>query len=394
MQLTHNDGDRQSHHPPAWCHVYKSTNPSSIRTQACSIAYIEASKSSIRNRNRRANTKLHKQQRILVEVIVPTNIKQNLLSELDTDNDIVVVDGGDVGNPPISPPDDVKWHCLSIHEGNHLHVQDETNPHLGLTSIRVGGCLPFIRMPRQQSLDLIRNVGMSDIVAALEACEELKPTPLKRGGGKQVFGDYGKRVQYTSAGVQVSRNSSEVLKYNTYLENLPVCHRLILMKLMTYAELSFESLVDHEVLSHVHHAKQVVPFNTMNMPSDSSQLKYYGALAFGCNVFLRCHTDDDFTMSMIQVHLKGKDRYDVNDDIVVYFCFPTLGCAVPLRPGDFLIFNALIPHCVSSRCRQEDDIMITSAYLKTSVVGMNNNKLPVTSEQSSLADKYRNSINN
>ena len=232
MQLTHNDGDRQSHHPPAWCHVYKSTNPSSIRTQACSIAYIEASKSSIRNRNRRANTKLRKQQRILVEVIVPTNIKQNLLSELDTDNDIVVVDGGDVGNPPISPPDDVKWHCLSIHEGNHLHVQDETNPHLGLTSIRVGGCLPFIRMPRQQSLDLIRNVGMSDIVAALEACEELKPTPLKRGGGKQVFGDYGKRVQYTSAGVQVSRNSCEVLKYNTYLENLPVCHRLILMKLV------------------------------------------------------------------------------------------------------------------------------------------------------------------
>jgi hypothetical protein len=72
------------------------------------------------------------------------------------------------------------------------------------------------------------------------------------------------------------------------------------MRLMQYAELSFESMADHQVLSHMHHAKQVVPFKTMTMSSDPTPLKYYGALAFGCNVFLRCHTDDDFTMSMIR----------------------------------------------------------------------------------------------
>jgi hypothetical protein len=33
--------------------------------------------------------------------------------------------------------------------------------------------------------------------------------------------------------------------------------------------------------------------------------------------------------------------------IVVYFCFPTLGVAVPQHPGDYLMFNALIPHCIS-----------------------------------------------
>jgi hypothetical protein len=58
-----------------------------------------------------------------VEVIVPTIIKQNLPSEMDIDNDIVVVDGGDVDNPPIHPPG-VNWHCLSIIKGTHLHVQD------------------------------------------------------------------------------------------------------------------------------------------------------------------------------------------------------------------------------------------------------------------------------
>ena len=93
-------------------------------------------------------------------------------------------------------------------------------------------------------------------------------------------------------------------------------------------------------------------------------------------------------MSMVQIHLKGKDKYEVDDDIVVYFCFPTLGVAVPLRPGDFLLFNALIPHGVSSRCRIDGNIFSIAMYLKTSVVGMNNNQLPVSSNQSFLADRY------
>ena len=97
-------------------------------------------------------------------------------------------------------------------------------------------------------------------------------------------------------------------------------------------------------------------------------------------------------MSMAQIHLKGKDVYKIDDDVVVYFCFPTLGVAVPLRPGDFLLFNALIPHCVLSRCRQDNDIFSIAMYLKTFVVGMNNNQLPVSSNQSFLAERYRNAI--
>jgi hypothetical protein len=61
-------------------------------------------------------------------------------------------------------------------------------------------------------------------------------------------------------------------------------------------------------------------------------------------------------MSIAQVHLKGKDKYELHDDVVVYFCFPTLGVAVPLRPGDFLLLNALIPHCILSWCKQTDNI--------------------------------------
>ena len=127
------------------------------------------------------------------------------------------------------------------------------------------------------------------------------------------------------------------------------------------------------------------------MPSSDKvpNLKYYGGMAFGCNVFLQCHTDHDFTMSAVQVHLRGKDKYKINDDIVVYFCFPTLGVAVPLWPGDCLLFNALIPHCISSCCEERDSIYTVSMYLKSLVVGLNDNQLSLSTKQSILAKHYR-----
>ena len=403
-----NDGDschgrvERSLRPPSWVHVFaKSTRPSSIRTQAASVAYIELpvhKKKVWHRRNRRSKKKLRKQQNLLTEVIVPTAIKQNLVSESDIENEIVVVDGGEDGNPSIRPPDGLKWRCLSVLGGNHLYVADETDPCRGLTFARVdsASALPFIRLPRQQSLDIIDSISMKDIVCALEECEKLKKTSVTRSDGKRIFGDYGKSVMYTCVGVQVSRNSPEVLNFNAVMEKLPECHWHVLMKLMRHAEYCFEAIADNEVISHLYHAKQVVPFKTMTMPfsSHKSALKYYGGLAFGCNVFLRCHTDNDYTMSMAQIHLKGKDKYKIEDDVVVYFCFPTLGVAVPLRPGDFLLFDALIPHCVSSRCRQAEEILSIAMYLKTSVVGMNNNQLRPNSLQTVLADRYRTAINN
>ena len=65
------------------------------------------------------------------------------------------------------------------------------------------------------------------------------------------------------------------------------------MKLMQKVEDCFECLADSEVISHINYDKLVVPFETMKSPfsSTESSLNYYGGLAFGCNVLLRCHTD-------------------------------------------------------------------------------------------------------
>jgi len=77
-------------------------------------------------------------------------------------------------------------------------------------------------------------------------------------------------------------------------------------------------------------------------------------------------------MSIVQVHIDNS--YQVDDRIVCYFAFPRIGIAVALRPGDFLLFNPQEPHSISSRCRAEDELFAVSYYLKTAVVGLNDNK--------------------
>jgi hypothetical protein len=113
----------------------------------------------------------------------------------------------------------------------------------------------------------------------------------------------------------------------------------------------------------------------------------YSGLAFGVNVYLRAHVDDDFTYSVIQVHVDNLD-YGVNDEVVCYFCFPCLGVSVPLRPGDFLLINALEYHCLSSRCKDDYDLFAVSSYLKTAVVGGNDNSVPLSNEEMTCKSLY------
>jgi hypothetical protein len=88
--------------------------------------------------------------------------------------------------------------------------------------------------------------------------------------------------------------------------------------------------------------------------------------------FLRSHINQDFTMSIVQAHMDNHD-YQVNDRIVCYFAFLRIGIAVALWPGDFLLSNPQEPHSISSRCKAVDKIFCASSYLKTAIVGLNDN---------------------
>jgi hypothetical protein len=182
-------------------------------------------------RNRRAKKKQEKQHRLLTEVIVPESIIPNLLTDYDIDNDIVVVDGGDLDNPSIWPPDGVTWRPISAMNGEHIFLQDKVDPLCGLTFTRVDGVRPFIRLPQQMSLNILRQNGIEKILSALEECSKMKRASLVRSDRKRIFGDYGEQVMATCAGVQVSKNSREVLDCAPFMEKLPWHHWRVLMSL-------------------------------------------------------------------------------------------------------------------------------------------------------------------
>jgi hypothetical protein len=63
-----------------------------------------------------------------------------------------------------------------------------------------------------------------------------------RSNGKKIFGDYGKEI---CAGVQVSRNSRQVLDAAPFMAKLPLFHWRVMMKMMQCAEYAFEAISDH-----------------------------------------------------------------------------------------------------------------------------------------------------
>ena len=105
------------------------------------------------------------------------------------------------------------------------------------------------------SLDICRQITLKDIFSALDECEKLRRTSVTRSSGKRIFGDYGQRVMYTCAGVQVSRNSPDVLDCNAFMGKWDQEHWTVLMSLMQHVKYCFKALADHKVISHMYQAK-------------------------------------------------------------------------------------------------------------------------------------------
>jgi hypothetical protein len=274
-----------------------------------------------------------------------------------------------------------------------MDILDEMNPKYGVAfKDAVSGHHLVIRLPRNESLRILPKAGMTTIYDTLVACEKLSKKRLERGDERRVFGDgiFGGSPMYSSVGVQVSRCGG-ILDRSTCFSQLSDKHWFELIKMARRAEAAMDSFADASVLSQLIFAKQIIPFKTLSAPSTNHPpLKYFGAIAFGANVFLRCHTDEDFTYSVTQIFLKDCPKYHaVGDRVVAFFCFPTIGVAIPMRAGDFVLFDATVPHCISSRCHSSDDLMFVSFYLKSRVVGLNNNSIPLSRDQLELSSLHQ-----
>jgi len=391
------------------CHVYKSKKSSSQRTQGGAVAFdLETNSmcgSGKKDRNHRQNKKARKLQDHLMNCVPPRQFSHLCLSQEYLANVCLVFDGGRDGAPRLEPPPPeeqskppatktskkktkiLSWKSLCISKGD-LWIADTENPAKGITYLPLSGDRPFTRIPRTVALEMTGVLSMEEsnkFCLALNYGYNCQRGSLCRGDGRRIYSDY----KYCNMGVQACRAARGVRESSYHKDGMPVEQWFNIIEMMNRTEKALSAFVETKSLQQLNAAKRMLHFKTMSSSCNLHPNKIFGAIAFGINVHLSCHKDHDYTWSVVSVHLHDY-QYNSVDRIVAYFCFPRLGVAVPLRPGDLLVFNPTEPHAISSRCNSEDTVYCISMYLKTAIVGLNDNSIPLTSTEEIAKDEYNN----
>jgi hypothetical protein len=282
---------------------------------------------------------------------------------------VVVFDGGIGIETAQGINSDVPgWCCHKIRDDD-LVVCNPPSCDMGLTYKQDNDSHPvFILFPRKDALEI--NKDGRELCTALSRVSKKTPN-LVRGKTKEVFGNQ----KYCCIGAKRRRFSSGIEPgHYKFGGSISSDDWDCVVSAVSRCEHAFYAYSNTDVIRHIKKAKELVDWETIKC-STSKENEYsriFNGIAFGVNVYLRAHIDEDFTYSATQVHLNNVD-YKIDDDTVCFFCFPRLGVAVPLKPGDFLLFNAMEYHCVSSRCYDGLELYCVSSYLKTAVVGGNDN---------------------
>ena len=297
--------------------------------------------------------------------------------------------------PPLIQPTEQlpkPWFPLSISRGD-LRIADTKNYFRAMSHTVPGHShFAFLRTPRLPTLQMTKwnnPSSCNEFMSALDSAGLCQKQSLTRGKDKIIFGSH----KYTCLGVQPMRAKAEVSQFSHHALKMDPNMWNILVNNAKSIESVAASFIPTQELSRIHHAKNLNNYPCLqehfasNINTPPYQCKMYGALALGLNVHLSCHCDQDFTYSMA-IALKKDHTCAPKDDIIAYFCFPTIATAVAMRPGDIVIFDPTIPHCISSRCNNSHNIYCISLYLKSLVVGLNDNKLALTPAQSALSSQF------
>jgi hypothetical protein len=385
------NSSRVKHEQIRHCHTFASKKGnSSKRTRAAAGAFFKWSgaqlirRDRVRNRVRYLWKKRVKQQSKLLYVEETKDLEgiQKKFTASFLKNNVVVFDGGDIGEEELKNQGGKRWKCEKICTGG-LEICSPPNASTGVAYQKESDLEPrFVLIPREESLK-INSDGNSLCDAMIGIMKAQKN--LKRGRSKQVFSD----SKYCCVGSKPRRSAPGVEPGKYKLEDGGAREDWDeVLKSIKRGEHAFHGYLGTDVIRQIREARNLVGWERPQTASgqEGKGPSIFNAVAFGVNVFLRAHMDQDFTYSVIQAHVR--EKYDVNDAVVCYFCFPGLGVAVPLRPGDFLLINALEYHCVSSRCNSEMDVFVLSCYLKTAVVGGNDNKRRLNDREEEGLRKY------
>ena len=225
-----------------------------------------------------------------------------------------------------------------------------------------------------------------DLLDALDACEYKTQLTLVRGT-RRIIAYQTKGAKYITPGIYAKRNGQGWEQ--KLLNKLTHQQWNTLYKYVNNLEGKAMSYMSPSILKGVDIARKFVPYPTFPSPDGKKESKLSASLAAGRDICLNCHTDDDSMYGIISPIDCDTARFEFDSDICCYFAFPEFGFAVALRPGDVLVFNPRTNHCVSSRVNQSQHLWLTSLYLKSAVVGGNDNSVALDPIQSELQHLYQ-----
>jgi hypothetical protein len=207
----------------------------------------------------------------------------------------------------------------------------------------------------------------------------LHPGLMPRGENKVPIYDRGTPETYVIVGTSAKRFGRGLRLVDRKLKREELRNdRCLLKKFFRQVAHAATAYLDTPSIRYLNVVKEMTSFSKFSF-DDTDESLIWPSLAVAANVVMEMHTDQDFVMGCAGVlGGRGYREHDASGgDILQYFCFPSIGSAVGLRNGDLLLFNPTIPHCVSSRATMTEDVICTSFYLKTAIVGGNDNALVV-----------------
>ncbi len=175
--------------------------------------------------------------------------------------------------------------------------------------------LVFIHLLQNKSLSIMIN-GRS-MCAAMHSCAWTQPQSLSRGKHNHIFTEDNNK--YYCVGAQPGRAERGVQSGLYKLKHgFPSSDWDCIHKVLKHAGYAFSMFMDTDIIHYVVVTRQRINFRMMEWSPSSIHAKaarYYNGVGFGVNVFLRCHVDRDFTMSIVQVHM-DQISYPCNDHFV------------------------------------------------------------------------------
>ena len=240
------------------------------------------------------------------------------------------------------------------------------------------GGFTLIKVPRTEALHILaRMVGnMTELCKSFESLCRLEKS-IARGGKKCIVSSLGGNPECVRLGKGVCMNQTGL--FDAMPKKLDQEQKSCLLRFMKSNNVTLQNFAGPEMNYAMKTIGQFFNWDKNYTDKNGNNMNLLPSMVVGKSVFLELHTDEDAYLGTVSVHClddvgeDGKHRKD--SDVVVYFVFPSKGTAIPLRSGDTLIFNPLLPHCVSAPAEKHrgSNCCCTSCYLKTSVASLHDN---------------------